>query len=129
MKLFLDDIRNLKETHAYTYDGVYLESDWVIVRNYDQFCEYIKNNPLPELISFDHDLADEHYDLTEYQEGKINYEKYKEKTGYECAKYLMQHCLDTNQELPKILVHSMNDIGKMNILSYLRQFDTIKNMV
>lgn len=129
MKLFLDDLRVLEEAHSYMMDDIYLQDDWVIVRNYDQFCEYIKNNPLPDLISFDHDLADEHYDINEYKSGVIDYDKYKEKTGFECAKYLMQHCLDTKQELPNIIVHSMNYIGKDNILSYFRQFDTVKNMV
>lgn len=45
-----------------------------------------------------------------------------EKTGYHCAKWLIDYCLDNNEELPKrVIVHSMNPYGSRNIKSL---FDT-----
>jgi len=47
---------------------------------------------------------------------------FKEKTGYHCAKWLIDYCMDNEKELPKkIIVHSMNPYGSKNIKSL---FDT-----
>ena len=51
-KLFLDDLR--------TIDMIYdksMESEFDIVRTYDEFVAYIKTNGLPPFISFDNDLG------------------------------------------------------------------------
>ncbi len=51
-KLFLDDIR--------TIDMIYdksMESEFDIVRTYDEFVGYIEKNGLPNYISFDNDLG------------------------------------------------------------------------
>jgi len=53
-KLFLDDLR--------TIDMVYdasMEEEFDIVRNYNDFVTYIKENGLPDFISFDNDLGEE----------------------------------------------------------------------
>ena len=111
--LFLDDFRSLADAHCYTYESLYATKDWVIVRTYDEFVEYIKENGLPEMVSFDHDLADEHYD---YQKD-INYDQI-EKTGYHAAKWLINYCLDHELDVPtKILIHSANTVGAKNIKS------------
>ncbi|MDP9961886.1 cyclic-phosphate processing receiver domain-containing protein [Chryseobacterium lathyri] len=68
---------------------------------------------LPEMISFDHDLADIHY-------LKPDSDEYAEKTGYECAKWLIEYCMDHYLDLPKFYCHSMNPVGKENILSLLK---------
>jgi hypothetical protein len=100
--LFLDDTRDpntfLNDTRT-----------WVVVRNYNQFVEIITKQGLPEFISFDHDLADEHY-------GKIiDYDNFQEKTGYDCAKWLIEYCMKMDQPLPEWQIHSMNPVGKINI--------------
>ena len=60
--LFLDDVRNPKDCCQYMPDAkFYFNSEFVIVRNYDEFVNFIRKNGLPNIISFDHDLADEHY--------------------------------------------------------------------
>lgn len=59
--LFLDDIRWPIEAFQYTKNEIFWEKEWSIVRNYQQFVDWIIENGLPKLISFDHDLADEHY--------------------------------------------------------------------
>lgn len=117
--LFLDDVRNsyfLHDTRA-----------WTTVRNYNQFVETIKERGLPKLISFDHDLALEHYPVFEENiiYGKpyeIPYAKYKEKTGFDCAKWLVEYCLDNRLPLPDFQVHSMNPVGKENIQKLLIGF-------
>ncbi|MDQ0066004.1 cyclic-phosphate processing receiver domain-containing protein [Chryseobacterium lathyri] len=68
---------------------------------------------LPEMISFDRDLADIHY-------LKPDSDEYAEKTGYECAKWLIEYCMDHYLDLPKFYCHSMNPVGKENILSLLK---------
>jgi hypothetical protein len=105
-KLFLDDIRKP------------LTPDWDVVRNYAGFVEYIEANGVPDIISFDHDLAFEHYPLAETNPGlKIPYKTYTEKTGYDCAKWLVER----GDELPKtVIVHSFNPVGAENIARLFR---------
>ena len=67
MKLFLDDVRVPSDCIGYMpmrIGGnavIYHSIDWVIVRDHYQFINWITKNGLPNLISFDHDLSDEHY--------------------------------------------------------------------
>lgn len=119
--LLLDDIRDCEMTFNITRNPIYLLNDWNIVRNYSEFVNYILSNGLPSVISFDHDLADEHYVPCEYWD---NYElskefqesqSYREETGNDCAKWLLQYCQVNNLELPKCLVHSANPVGADNI--------------
>jgi hypothetical protein len=112
--LFLDDMRD-PQTSQFLRDGdFYKRTKWVVVKNYDEFVSYITKNGMPELISFDHDLADEHYG-THDQLDEIEYLLYEEKTGYHCAKWLIDYCMDNNVEPPRYLVHSMNTAGAINI--------------
>lgn len=120
--LFLDDER-------YPKDVVWLELPmvaWTIVRNYKQFVETIQRDGLPQTVSFDHDLADEHYqeyhvahDEKMLSKGTFRYDKMKEKTGYHCAQWLAQYCVDKNLPIPVYYCHTMNPIGKQNMVSVL----------
>ena len=128
--LFLDDIRNPSDTGYTGKIGFYISTNWVIVRNYDQFCKEIASRfeadeSFPDLISFDHDLADEHYapghrwkDYHKWAE-EMNF---KEKTGMDCAKWLVDFCIDKNVKLPNYLIHSMNPSGADNIFGLLENF-------
>ena len=49
--LFLDDIRNPKEVYEYTFRYLYLEKEWKVVKNYDEFVETIQVNGIPNIIS------------------------------------------------------------------------------
>lgn len=113
--LFLDDIRYPIETYHYTKQDIFLRKNWYIVRNYEQFVNRILEKGLPEMISFDHDLADEHYLKPDSRE-------FVEKTGYDCAKWLIDYCMDHDAELQKFYCHSMNPVGKENIESLLKNF-------
>lgn len=100
-KLFLDDTRQPPDM------------TWDVVRNYQQFVEYITKQGVPDVISFDHDLAFEHYPLTESHPDPetILYDIYTEKTGYDCAKWLVEN----GYEVKRWMVHSMNPVGARNI--------------
>ena len=124
--LLLDDIRDCQMTFNITENSIYLLNDWDIVRNYDEFINYILKNGLPSVISFDHDLADEHYVPSEYWD---NYDlskefqesqSYREKTGNDCAKWLLEYCYENNLKLPQCMVHSANPVGADNIRKTLK---------
>lgn len=127
-KLFIDDVRNPQDVKwAQLPVG-----PWVVVRNYQQFVDHISKNGLPSFVAFDHDLADEHYRPSMYNNDG-HYNKYytdgtfKEKTGYHCAQWLIEYCIDNNKSFPDYEVHSMNPIGKINIKSIIENFkNTIK---
>ena len=120
-KLFLDDIRIPKDAIGLVPSNMnkfYWENDWDVVRSYDEFCGYIKKYGLPDFVSFDHDLADDHYNYSKNDDVVSKYD-YREKTGYECAKWLVDWCLENSLKLPDCIVHSANPVGKKNIESYL----------
>lgn len=110
--LFLDDERKPNQV---TWVKLPLVS-WTIVRNYNEFVQCIMSNGLPNTISFDHDLAFEHYPFAENRPGlTIPYDTYKEKTGWHCANWLVEYCATHKQKLPKCYIHTMNITGKENI--------------
>lgn len=121
--LFLDDVRMPYDAGNYMYPveirPLYRLEEWVIVRNYNEFVNYINENGLPSLVSFDHDLAEIHYDPSTWRESFV----YEEETGYDCAKWLVEYCMNNNEKLPNYLCHSMNPHGRENILNYLRNFE------
>ena len=45
-----------------------------------------------------------------------------EKTGYSCAKWLIDFCIDKDLPLPEYFCHSLNPGGKENILSILKNY-------
>ena len=126
-KIFIDDIRNPENCISYMYsrigalNPIYLE-EWKIVRNYNEFVKHIKENGLPTHISFDHDLADEHYDASMY-DGLERYNEHLntcvEKTGADCAKWLVEYLNEYSLKLPICIVHSCNPIGSENIKNIL----------
>lgn len=130
-KLFLDDIRKPSDvTHAWhrgTYEEFPSLYTWDIVRSYKEFTQYILNRGLPTLISFDHDLSWEHYPKQDMRlDAPIDYTKFKEKTGYDCAKWLADYCIVNTLPLPDYYVHSFNPVGRANILQFLNRFQEIR---
>jgi hypothetical protein len=128
--LFLDDIRIPKDAIGLVPSNLnqfYWGDDWVVVRDYNSFCNHIIKNGLPDFISFDHDLADSHYNdlfsdenfVKDDSDIVLKYDEYNEKTGYECAKWLVDYCLENDKAIPDYIVHSANPVGKKNIESYL----------
>jgi hypothetical protein len=122
--LFLDDVRSPQDAFNYTKDTDYLKLEWRVARTYDDFVDlivtgYLESDEFPGLISFDHDLADDHY---EHLDAGIPYDDFKEKTGYHCARWLVDFCIEHDVALPRFKVHSMNPTGKENIAKLLTNF-------
>ena len=121
-KLYLDDLRLPRQTYPLTKND-----DWVVARNYDEFIKTITDKGMPFFISFDHDLSTEHYPFVEKDGGihspkVIPYDRYTEKTGFHCAKWLVEYCIDKNLDLPVYECHSANPVGAANIRSYLESY-------
>lgn len=114
-KLFLDDIRNPPD------------QSWVVVRSYNEFVAYIEEHGMPEVISFDHDLADAHYvHPNSDSSDPIPYSSYDEKTGYDCAKWLITNNLHGYPK--RVIVHSFNPVGAENILQTLAPYCQIQRL-
>lgn len=116
-KLFLDD-----ERLPYQVKWVEMPlGPWVTVRSHDDFVKHIMQHGLPSFVSFDHDLAAVHY--VQGMLGKPpTYSEYKEKTGYESAKWLVEYCMEYQLGFPDYQVHSMNPVGAENIRGYIENF-------
>jgi hypothetical protein len=112
--LWLDDLRDPGQGQFKIWlnlaFGENLDVIWV--KDYDEFVKYFKKNEMPYAISFDHDLSNE---LTDHPE--LN-----EKTGLDCAKWLIDYCMNNAVRLPKYFVHSANPVGRENIQSYLDNY-------
>ena len=126
--LWLDDCRDPKDSVYLSkfcpeFDNVRKDVIWV--KNFDEFGKWIIENGLPDKISFDHDLADEHY-APERRYGDYNTwakeQEFQEKTGMDAAKWLIDYCLDNNKELPLWTCHSANPSGVENITKLLVNF-------
>jgi hypothetical protein len=113
--LYLDDVRIPKT------------DNWQVVRNYDEFVAHIQLNGLEnyEVISLDHDLG-EGAMVEYYTNVKPNYEldynRIPEKTGMDCARYLVAEAMSKKIPLPTIYVHSANPIGAANIIGYINNY-------
>jgi hypothetical protein len=124
--LFIDDVRLPVDCANYMPDHVkYRKKEWIILRSYNEVVKFLKNNKIEDIehVSYDHDLADEHYDYTHEWGNKEIYNSMKEKTGYDCAKYIVDKCMDANISHPQFDVHSMNPVGKNNIIKYIENYN------
>lgn len=120
-KLYLDDERTPHKSHGFT-----------VVRNFAEFASYIITKGIPDIISFDHDLGENHLMLKDEQwkiypelveQGEVNVSEFGE-TGYDIAKWFIEYC-EENKIYPintQIYVHSMNPVGSLNIINLLNPF-------
>ena len=110
--IFLDDIRVPTDV---TWVDIPVDQHYSVVRSYKEFVDLITlRREVPKYVCYDHDLAMAMYIIDE-----IPYNSYDEKTGYDCAKWLGNYCIDKGEKLPDFVVHSQNPVGKMNIQGYL----------
>lgn len=123
MCLYLDDVR----TPTCQIPGY---APWIVVRDYEAFRMHLIHKGIPHLISFDHDLGEEHYKDYADQVVKMgwqapDYENYKEKTGMDAAKFLCEMFVNVPERedlFPVCGVHSHNPVGNENIRSYINGF-------
>lgn len=127
-RIYLDDIRTPND------------ENWIVVRNYEQFVKVVTDIGLEniEIISLDHDLGDtaiEEYFNNVKPNYEINYSNILEKTGMDCAKWLVDYYLNKYDTLesrvgkkssgiifPLVYTHSANPIGSANIMGYINNF-------
>ena len=104
--IWLDDMRDPTDLRmdwlAYSPIGREVEVIWL--KDYYQFRNWILKNGLPDGICFDHDLGED------------------TPSGYECAKWLVNYCLDNKLSPPVWSSQSANPVGKANINRLLRNF-------
>ena len=124
MKLFLDDERMPYDVFRYLRNKHYEENNWEIVKDYDQFIGFISSNELPTIISFDHDLHNEHYVYA--VASFIPYDLFENKTGYHCLSWLLEYCDKNNLQYPEILIHTMNITGSKNMRKLLDTYSAQK---
>ena len=129
-RIYLDDVRTP------------IDKDWVIVRDYIQFIKTIEELGLDNIstISLDHDLGDsamQEYFNNVSPNFKLDYNNITEKTGLDCAKWLINHFYekypkrlemkdrekkDIPIKFPDVYVHSANPIGSGNMMGYINNF-------
>lgn len=129
-KIYLDDVRT-------PYD-----SSWIVVRSYEEFIKKVAELGLEniETVSLDHDLdetAMQEYFNNVSPNYKLDYLNIKEKTGRDCAMWLIDHFYQTNNswssksrsekrstpiKFPLVLTHSANPIGSANIMGCINNF-------
>lgn len=125
--LYLDDIREPNQSFKKTGDNRYNDLKWKVVRNYQEFIEQIVLHGIPNIVSFDHDLGEEHINYYFDNGGRENppdplKAKFKEKTGYDCAKFLVNYCTENGLPMPEYLIHSSNPVGSENIRAILKRY-------
>ena len=86
------------------YDKIMLQHNvnFVWVKNLYQFIDYIKENGLPQFVSFDHALNNRGGGDGLSDEQKLS------NNGVNCAKWLVNYCKENGKPLPKFYVHSAN---------------------
>jgi len=137
IRIYLDDVRTpISSVNEWIDEDL----DWIVVRSYDEFVAKVKEVGLENILmtSLDHDLGDTA--MKEYFENvspnyTLDYSNIHEKTGYDCAKWLVDHYYDNyvTQEsrsekkqsgiiFPSVYTHSANPIGSANIMGYINNF-------
>ena len=116
LMIYLDDVRTPVDA-----------DNWVVVRSYDEFVNKVMEVGLKniELVSLDHDLGDTA--MNEYFNNvspnySLDYNNIQEKTGYDCAKWLVEYCSENGLPMPTYLIHSANPVGSQNIRFILENY-------
>lgn len=123
--LWLDDVRDPFKDDWLNFSPIEGPYEVVWIKTYNEFLNHITTFGLPEGICFDHDLSD-------FQAMKSGYPELMEdckwpedeKTGMDCAKWLVEYCLDSKLDLPKWNIQSANPVGKQNIKSLLENYES-----
>jgi len=116
--LWLDDVRDPSEDDWLVFSPIQRPFETVWVKNYQEFVDWITENGLPDGICFDHDLG---FTNEYYIENNLESPD-PDKTGMDCAKWLVEYCMDNNKTLPLFKSQSANPAGRSNILSLLINF-------
>jgi hypothetical protein len=121
INIYLDDIRTPTVSEF-----------WTVVRNYDEFVAKVTEVGLENirLISLDHDLgptAMKEWHSNVYHNYSLNYDNIQEKTGYDCAKWLVERWME-GEPVVEVVTHSANAIGSANIMGYINNYKHIHKL-
>ena len=125
--LWLDDIRDPHQDYWLVFSPIPRQdiTEVVWVKSYQEFTDWIKQNGLPDGICFDHDLGMD-VAIKAREKGmskrKSRLLKQEEKTGHDCAKWLVEYCMDHDKSLPLYNIQSANPVGASNIDGLLKSF-------
>jgi hypothetical protein len=119
-KIYLDDVRTP------------IDKDWLVVRNFHEFVNLVNKIGLEniELISLDHDLGDsamKEWHKNVYHNYTLNYDNITEKTGMDCAKWLVEEWLE-GKTVVDVVIHSANAIGSGNMMGYINNYRHIHHL-
>lgn len=119
-RIYLDDVRTP------------IDKDWIIARNYDEFVKIVKTYGLENIktISLDHDLGDsamKEWHKNVYHNYSLNYDNITEKTGYDCAKWLVEQWMN-GEAVVDVYTHSANAIGASNIMGIINNYRHINKL-
>lgn len=107
--LYLDDFRDKPELPGF---------DVTKVASFGQFVEYLEQQGMPDVVSFDYDLGLP-VAIAAQKEGmskrKAKLLKRHVPTGADCAQYMVEFIADKKIKYPFILVHSQNKDGREKI--------------
>lgn len=128
--LWLDDIRNPFEDNWLEFSPIGRDVDTIWVKSYTQFIVWIMGNGLPDAICFDHDLGEDVArarvaDGMSKRQARIK--KRETMSGYDCAKWLVEYCMDNDLDLPKWNIQSANPVGADNIRGLLNNYTKYRN--
>ena len=126
--LWLDDVRDPFQNDWLNFSPIGKLVDVTWVTNYQEFIDWIMIYGLPDAVCFDHDLSDLQAFKSSYPEMVEDIEC-NEKTGYDCAKWLVDYCINNNKSLPKYAIQSANPVGRENINSLLTNFNKFNKNV
>lgn len=109
-----------------------IQDKWVVVRNYDEFVNKVSEIGLEniEVISLDHDLDETamiEWSKNTFDNYTINYNDIREKTGLDCAKWLINQWKE-GKPVVEVLVHSANAIGSANIMGYINHYRHVSRL-
>lgn len=112
--LWLNDCRSPYEDNGkwLVFSPIPLDelTEVIWVKSYNEFVDYIIGWGVPDACCFDHDLGDENISFL------------GERTGKDCADFLVEYCMNHSVKLPLWNCQSANIVGKENINSLLNNF-------
>ena len=119
-KIYLDDVRSPKDKSG------------LVVRNYEDFVKLVTEVGFEniDVISLDHDLGDTamvEWHKNVYHNYELNYDNITEKTGMDCAKWLVEQWMD-GKPVVDVVVHSANAIGSGNMMGYINNYRHITRL-
>lgn len=102
--IWLDDTRDPKTwIESVISKQILNKLEIVWAKDANEFKNLLKYRGLPKIICFDHDLG-----IGE--------------SGFDCAKYLVEFCMDHKKTLPEWYIQSANPVGRENIDGLLNGF-------